>query len=80
MGFSHKDGIVVKTSYTVGRSKSADADEISLVEKNTPNSIEMDDMHIMNNGKSSVVEEMSLSGKVKPKVSHMDDMNSRNIR
>jgi hypothetical protein len=80
IGFPHKDGIVVKTSYTVDRSQSADADEISLVEKNSPNSIEMDDVYNRNNSKSSVAEEMSPGGRVMAKVSHMDNIDSRNIR
>lgn len=80
MGFPHKDGIMVRTSYTVDRPKNADMDEISLVERNSPSSTEMDDMCKRNNSKSSIAEEMSPGGRVMPTISHINDMNSRNIR
>lgn len=80
MGFPHKDGIVVKTSYTVDRSKSADADEISLVEKKSPISLEMDDMYTRNASKGSDDDEMTLGGRSRPKVGQMRDMHHANFR
>lgn len=80
MGFPHKDGIVVKTSYTMDRSKSTDADEISLVEKQSPNSIEMDEIYKRNASQSSIAEELSMGGRIMPKAHYKHDANNRNIR